>query len=165
LINKNKKIMEKLTSKLTIDTVKIVDAMSFGTHYHNYGKWDRVRHSEIYKSLLINGTLEDGQKVWFFTPSCEIGVCEGILNYETLHTQNGWMKEQKGELIGHENPLYYKPSEANGYEGSTEVPVYIESTDKIVPAVEVGQEITLAYVVKRACKNNTLQLYYTKIVN
>ena len=70
-----------------------------------------------------------------------------MVNYQTIHKGNDWFTEQQGELIGHENPFHY--------EGSTEMPIAIENTTAIIPAVQPGQEIDIKFGIKKEFKTTT----------
>lgn len=142
--------------KLTVETVKVVKGIGpadfqYSRPSHN----SLVENSWIYRALLVNGTLEDGRQVYFFSPSAEILTGSGFVNYEELKTNGkGFFKQVKGKVEGHENSLHYK--------GSSTPAASINDTSEIVPTIEEGDEIEISFRVKRQAKNGKYQLNYVR---
>lgn len=143
-----------LTQKLTIESVKQVNARLFQSSSSRYQSSRMVKNYQKGIALLINGELQDGTKVYFFTPKTVLNCATGMLNYTSIDGESDWFKESKTEFVGHKNPLHYK--------GSNEMSVCIEDKTEIIPTVEEGETIKISFKIKRICKNGKSQLNYVK---
>ena len=92
--------------KVLINTIKQISSGFEGPS--RYGN-PNTRHTTDFYKFLINGeNTETKEKVYFYTPNVEIRNCEGIMNYSTLNSSNGWMTESKPKYKG-----------VKGFDGST----------------------------------------------
>ena len=110
--------------KVKIETLKFRDLGE--TAPSRYGN-PNTRQTEKFYQFLVNGKdVETNESVYFFTPEIKVNKCEGMMNYEKLYSENGWMKEEEGEMKG-----------VSGFDGS----LGIFNTTKIVPNIHEGDVI------------------------
>jgi hypothetical protein len=149
--------------KLKVNTVKVVDGF-LPTHYRYSSSSNGVtRHTYSAKSLLINGKLEDGRDVFFWTPSTVIDKVTGMLNYTRLvGTPQGWFNLIEEQPTGIENPFYFNDGRGNRSIG--EVPVCVTKKSQLLPNISAGDQIDISFTVKSVCKNGAFRLNRVKLI-
>ena len=86
-----------------------------------------TQHTDKFYQFLVNGIdVDTNELVYFFTPQIKVNKCVGMMNYEKLYSENGWMEEIEGEMKG-----------VKGFDGS----LGIFNNNKIVPSIHEGDII------------------------
>lgn len=150
--------------KLTIITCEERNASSYYSNPNSFGRNygnAHTRTSYTYKCLLINGILDNGTEVYFFTPKCEIAETTGSLNYKKLNSTNGWFKEVDHGYEGIKNDFYYNDNKGNRSIG--EVPVAVFHKVEIVPAVKIGDTIKVDFNSTYTAPNGKMKLTHVKL--
>ncbi len=155
-----KTISSVIQKNIIIKSVELKDAVDYSNNAYNdkkYGRNSITSRTTMTKCLLVN-FVEKGSDIegYFFTPSFEIVKVDGFLCHTYMPKSSPWMKEIKGETVGHKNVLHY--------EGSFEPSVVIESKTEIVPVIRTGDEIKIKAKVKKITPTGKIHLNFVKIV-
>lgn len=141
---------------ISVLSVKVIDA---GYESSRYESSRFVKHSTLYKKLLINGfNTETGESVYFFTPNVKISKASGFLSYQSLKSTNGWFTETKGSVSGYKGlPMF---------DGGDTPNVAIVDSTKIEPSIKVGDVIKINGVhCYTSPKNGAIKLNRVKLVS
>lgn len=142
------------TATIQIKKVEIRDS-NFGITNFKAPKYARVHTITIGKCLYIHGIDEENRPVSFWTPQAEIWKTDGMIAWQKLHKNvGGFFQEVKGELKGHKSP----------FAGDTIMPFVIEDTTEILPAVKVGETITVSFRTEES-KFGSRRLKVVRLIN
>lgn len=135
---------EKQTATIKLLSVRVVDgAWGSGVHADNSSPY--VNSEFVAKRLMLR-FRHDGKMKIVYTPQVTIIKNSGFINSESIWKGNDWFCQSEGESKGHKVELYSGKGPS----------VYIENTSKVIPAVKVGDEITISY------KNKDNRMTYLK---
>lgn len=143
----------KATAATETATAKILSVKEVVVNVSNdyYQPSRYVNHSSEERRLRLRFML-DGKMVIAHTPAIEVRVAEGFLNYETMVRGNNWFKASDGELLGHRgDPMF---------DGGNGMNIAIQDTSKVIPAVEVGDEVVISFK-----KNKFGKMAHIKLIN
>lgn len=131
------KTIETATAAETA-TVKILSVKEVVVNVsNNYYQTSRyVNHSTEERKLRLR-FMVDGKMVIAHTPAIEVRVAKGFLNYETMGRSNNWFKVSDGELLGYRG--------APMFDGGNGMNIAIQDTSKVIPSVEVGDEVVISF--------------------